>query len=96
MAYCIIELTIGAGDRFSIRRLVVANAGPRDIGEVGVILKRTVDASHVFTLQVWDHAPTAKLRISEGTHATIAGVTAGQVSAGDLKDARLKDGPERI
>ena len=96
MAYCIIELTIGAGDRFSIRRLVVANAGPRDIGEVGLALKRAAGASHAFTLQVWDNAPTADLRIAQGTHAIIEGVTAEQVGAGDLTDARLKSGPDAI
>lgn len=90
MAYCIIELTIGGGDRFPTRRLVLANAGRRDIGEIGLALRRATGASQAFTLQVWDDAPTAELRIPERTHATIAGVTAEQIGAGDLADARLR------
>lgn len=63
MAYSVIELTIGTAARFSVRQLVLVNAGDADLGEIGMAVKGARSASSFFVLQTWEAPPRAELAL---------------------------------
>lgn len=93
MAYCMIELAIGSGERFVARQLVLVNAGEADLVETGKALKRARSASSFFALQTWDDAPNPVLTLPTGAYAVVSGLTHEQLKAGDFTTAKLKEAP---
>jgi hypothetical protein len=96
MAYCVVELTIGAGERFSVRQLFWVNAGEADLGDIGVAVKRARSASSFFVLQAWETAPSPMPELPVGAFAVLSGVTAEQLNAGDFASAELKEAPTSL
>jgi hypothetical protein len=93
MAYSVIELTIGTNARFSVRQLVLVNAGDADLAEIGMAVKRARSASSFFVLQTWEAAPGAELALPPRGYALLEGVTTEQLMAGDFATAGLKEAP---
>lgn len=96
MAYCVIELTIGTGERFRVRQLIWVNAGEADLSDIGVAVKRARSASSFFVLQTLDAAPRAELELPPGSFALLSGLTLEQLNVGDFATAGLKEAPTSL